>query len=818
MRSAEFRKRLFKGGTAASALIAFAQAVPAYAQEQTYSFDIPAQDLGSALRSFARVSRQQVTFDDRSVQGKRSPALRGSYTTARALSALLKGSGLAAERGRSGLFIVRPIARTSPGEGMSANDLGAYGTGDIDEIVVTAQKREERLIDVPVAITAISDRTLERTGADSFEDYLGMAPGVQFAGISGNRAITIRGITTAMYSANTQSTVDLLFDDAPSLNRYYSRFNTDFRLIDVERVEILRGPQGTLFGSGALAGAVRIVNRKPKADRYEASADASISSVDSGGTSHDLKAMVNLPLATDKLALRVVGYEVRDAGFVDNIVRNEKDVNFVRSYGGRAMLSFTPDDRLNLTAWAWHQRDRSGGDFATFLNPADGGKYQSGSVDPEDAEKARATLLNFTASYKFNRFDLVSSSSYMDRDGRINRDYTTFWQVRRQYFGDVTDYSTAKTEMFNQEVRLSSSTKSPFQWLIGAYYLDQDVDVNYLRTIAGFGAAKNYSSDIISSLRVKPSIREFAGFGEVNYTFLDQLTITAGARWFDNQLEFSSVRGGFEGGAPTPLSKAHEQAVTPRFALAYKPYDDLNIYLQAAKGYRTGQANFSSLADPVTGVFPPASYGPDSLWNYEIGLKTRLYGGKVQLNVAAFYIDWKKIQLTRRNSFTTYTDNAGNARSQGVEAELTITPVKGLTIGISPSYTDAKLTSVADQSTVQPGELPGSPKWSVSNYMQLARPLSPSVDAFVRLDHRYVGSKRFQLEAVPYKPAERSEAYNLINARAGIEVGRFGIDLFVDNLTNSSASLAPRIIGNGTFIGSYRLKPRTIGLALHLDL
>ncbi len=683
----------------------------------------------------------------------------------------------------------------------------------LDDIVVTARKRTERLQDVPIAITALTAETLQETGADRFEDYLALSPGVNFAGTYGNNAVTIRGISTALYSSNTQSTIEVLFDDLPSLNRYYSRFSSDMRLVDVERVEVLRGPQGTLFGSGALGGAIRIINAKPDAGRFSASAEAGLSSVKNGGTGHDLKAMVNIPIATDKLALRVVGYDIREAGFIDNIVRNEKNVNDIHSTGVRAALSYTPTDRLTLTGWVWHQRDRTGGDFAGFLNPANGGKYQSASVDPEDAADDKSTLYNLTAKYELGGMELLSSTSYVDRNSFSDRDYTTFWQQRRAYLGDVEDTVSADTRMFNQEVRLASSGDGPLRWLVGGYYLKQDVSVYFLRTMAGFGAAKKYTSDTISSLAVDASTREIAAFGEASYTLFDKLTLTAGARWFDNKLEFASERGGFEGGAPTPPRSSKESAVTPKFAIAFLPSRAINIYAQASKGYRTGQNNFVSLADPATGQFPPEAYGPDSLWNYEIGFKASLFDQKLRLNVAAFHIDWKNVQLTRRNSISTYTDNTGDARSRGVEVELTVAPTDGLTFGVSPAYTKARLVSVLPGATVQPGDLPGSPKWSVSDFIQASKRFGDEMEAFVRLDHRYVGSKRTQLEVVSYAPAGRTDAYHLVNLRIGATIRNYEANLFVDNLTNNDASLAPRILAS-TPDDTIRQRPRTIGALL----
>lgn len=684
----------------------------------------------------------------------------------------------------------------------------------LGEIIVTAQKRAESIQDVPVAISAIGETTLERTGADRFETYLALVPGVHYAGTNGQSAVSIRGVSTTLFSGSEQGTIEVLFDDMPSLNRYYSRFNSDLRLVDVERVEVLRGPQGTLFGSGSMGGAIRIINNKPELSDFAATVQAGVSSVKGGDDGYDLRAMVNLPLVEDQLALRVVGYSIREGGFVDNVVRGESDVNFTRSSGERAMLTYRPNDRLSLTASAWRQRDRTGGDFVTFLNPSAGGKYQSGSVDPEDATNGTTTLYNLTGEYDFGPVRLLSSSSYVRRNSFLDRDFTTFWQAPSQanFNGDVEDWVTSRTKTFHQEIRLTSDHAGPLQWVAGAYYLKQDVNVLFYRTIEGLGAAKNYPSDLLSRLAVDPSTKEVAVFGEASYKITDALTFTAGARWFENTMDFFSDRGGFLGGAPTPPRSTQESSVTPKFAIAYQVRPDLNLYFQAAKGYRTGQNNFVALPDANTGELPPEFYGPDSLWNYEIGFKSLWFDRRLKVNAAVFHIDWENIQLTRRGARTSWTDNAGNAVSRGFELEFEAAPTEWLTFGIAPAYTDAQIEEVLPGVPVVPGSpLPGAPEWAVTDFVEVRHWFDSNLEGFVRVDHRYVGEKDTFLKSRIDENTYRSEAYHLINVRAGLIFENYEINAYIENLANSDAALASRISAN-TFDGTIRQRPRTIGV------
>lgn len=789
---------------------------PAEATTQKSNFSIPAQDAGSALVQFGVQSGVSIAFTADTVRASRTRAVFGEFTSMEALGRMLEGSGLGFEPiGPSSVRILRQ--RAPRGDSRAAVAAGAEMLPPvvIEDVIVTAQKRKQNLQDVPVAVTVIDQFVLERTGSDRFETYLNFSPGVSFAGVHGNSSINIRGISTSLYSSNQQGTVEVLFDDQPSLNRYYARFNSDLRLVDIDQVEVLRGPQGTLFGSGALGGAVRVVSNKPDPTRASGDLQIGASATQGGDNGHEQKIMLNLPLVEDRLAVRLVGYSILEGGYIDNLARSERNVNDIRSVGARIMLAYRPNDRFSVNAWAWRQRDTTGGDAFGFLNPADGGSYQSGSIDPEDSAKGTATLYNITAEYDLGRARLISISSYATRFGLLDRDYTTFWQSPSQanFDGDVEDYVTSRTRMFSQELRLTSDRNSRLQWILGGFYLKQDVDVTFRRTIDGLGAAKGYPSDLLSLLTVQPLTKELAVFGEGSYAFSDRLTATVGARWFQNTLRFASDRTGFLEGVPTPLRRKTESSITPKFAISYEATENVRIYAQAAMGYRTGQNNFVALPDPVTGRYPPDSYGPDSLWNYEVGFKSMWFDRRFRLNVAAFHIDWRNMQLTRRFTVTTFTDNAGDAVSNGAEIELAAQPFGWLSFGMAPAYTDARLTSVQSGVPVQLGPLPGSARWTVSDFVQLAWRRTSGSEFFVRLDHRYVGAKEAGLEPARDPLAARSEPYNVIDLNVGIETPRFGVIAYVRNLANVDAATGPRELTN-TEVATTRVPPRTAGLRL----
>lgn len=776
-------------------------------------FAIPAQPAGEALLAFGLQSGVSIAFADGVVGGVRTPAVFGTYTLDEALRRLLDGGPLGYQfiGPASVRVFVKPAPRRKPEPSAAEPEPAPV----INPVIVTAQKRAQDLQEIPVSVTAVGQPVLERLGADRFETYLPLSPGVSFAGAAGNSTLTIRGVSTSLLASNQQGTVEVLFDDQPSLNRYYARFNSDLRLVDVDRVEVLRGPQGTLFGSGALGGAVRIISRRPSIDRFEASLAAGAEKTEGGGAGHSLKGVLNLPLAKDRLGLRLAAYAIRDAGFIDNPVRGGTHVNALRSTGLRASLAYRPSDRLSVNAWAWRQRDRMGGDAVALLDPKDGGPYQSASIDPEDAAKGATSLYNTTVDYDLGAARLTSITSYSTRRSLLDRDYTTFWRspAQAEHPGDVEDYVTSTARMFTQELRAASRDDGALQWLVGAFHLRQDVNVTFQRTIAGLGAAKGYPSDLLSRVTVDPSTRETAVFGEATWALTDRLKASAGARWFWNTLSFASDRSGYLAGVPTPARRKTERSVTPKFALTYAVGRDANLYVQAAKGYRTGQNNFTALADPLTGLLPPDSYGPDSLWNYEVGLKTMLLDRRLRLNAAAFYIDWRNIQLTRRFTITTFTHNAGDAVSQGAELELDAAPTDGLSFGLAAAYTDARLISVLPDVPVLPGPLPGAPKWTVSSYVQLRQRHGGGVQTFQRLDHRYVGAKDAGLEA-PINPlAERSQPYHQVDLHLGVETARYVLSAYVRNLLDGDAAIGPRELPD-TPPATTRQVPRTVGLEL----
>ena len=664
----------------------------------------------------------------------------------------------------------------------------------LDVVNVTAQKRAERLQDVPAAITAVTGAQIEKGGYDEFDDYARTVPGLSFVDRGpGKTKITLRGISSGVTMDN-QSPVGVYFDEMPVS---YPSFNPDLRLFDVDRIEVLRGPQGTLYGAGSMGGTIKVITRKPELNLFEGSVNGVYSSTRFGTDNWRLNAMVNVPLVTDKAALRAVVYKRDEGGFVDNVALGSTNVNRDRTeglrLGGRWVLS--PD--LELLATAFSQRTKLGGTQET--NPALGELKQERQVLESGIDNF--DQYNLTINYDLGWAKLLSSTSRFDRNPSSSRDISAFVLLGQP----ISLNNEYPSKRFSQEFRLTSPGNQQWDWIAGAFYIDQK-DPLIQHAPVGTPPTMSLLDSVIDRRESQKAL-----FGELSYRFTGQLKGTLGLRWFDVRQSFNlDSSGPIVGGHRTDAGEASETGVTPKLLLSYQLATTQLLYVQAAKGFRVGGTNNTLPVDPDTGQATPTQFKSDSLWSYEAGIKSELWDRRASLNASLFYIDWTGIQVNipRSDGFS-YIANAGKASSRGVELELAARLTENFQVAAAVSYTDARLAKDEPGLGGKNGDrVPAVPRVTASLMGRYETHLHTGLYGSLQADVQHVGNSYNAFNAAT---ADLQGAYTLTNLRAGLSTDQWDLSMFVENLTDERATL---FVDTG--LGDKRVnvnRPRTIGIS-----
>lgn len=708
--------------------------------------------------------------------------------------------GLAWHAGRC-LAQDAPVSQSAPGGGREAEQPPVLG-----EVIVTATKRRENVQNVPFAVVALDQQALTDRGAGSVEQALEYVPAVSFTSNGSNSGTyTIRGISTSSYVANAQSPVALYIDDIDILDPTYPKVTMNLRLFDVSRVEVLEGPQGTLFGSGSLGGAIRVITNEPDLRNYQAEARASVEDTRGGHAGYDLNAMINVPLVTDKLALRIVGYSQEDGGYIDNLRRRESDVNYAYTEGGRLELKWLPLEDLTVLGTVLAEDDTP---HDSAYSVYDNHSYTwDGAV--ANYNYSNTKIYSLKGVYEPGWGTVTSITTYADRRENAAGDFTADAAALLGIDAPspITDAGPSRT--FSQELRAASPQDRRFRWLIGGIYIDnhRTVDENVL--VPGSQAILGGTSDDISIADSLGRTREEAVFGDLSYDILPNLTLTVGARRSDNRLVTSQSIGGSAQIPSNTYDVATENATTPKYNLSYHFTPTIMAYVQAAKGYRIGQVN-TVRSDPISGQPIPAASAPDSLWNYELGEKSALLDHRLLINADVYYVDWQDIQLNELTlvSGINYIGNAGRANVKGVELEVEGRPAAGWDLGASLALTDAHLETVNPTVVATPGDrLPGSAPVSADLYVQYDYPLTDGSLLFARADGRYVGKE--------YSDLDNSTSltygnYAELNLRGGLKWSHYSLTAYVDNASDGSGKAGA--FDSLNFPVAIRQRPLTGGL------
>lgn len=726
------------------------------------------------------------------------------------------------------------------------------------EIVVTATRREERIQDVPLSISAFQQEELTEKGIVGFEGIARETPGVVLNRPTQNfNNFTARGIATNGYNANLQSSVAVYIDELP-VSTIGNTTVVDPNLFDVERVEFLRGPQGTLFGSGSLSGAMRILTKSPDLDDFDVSALVDLGLTGPDSLRQRYNVMVNIPVVTDKLAVRAVGFYRNEEGYLDNIGTGVRNSNTLIDWGGRVIALWKPSDRLSIKLLGSYEDSDPKDSSLTSPNL---GREKRISDQP-DRFTGKQTVINGTIEYEFDFAKLTSSSTYSDFDQRFYVDLAgTFppgsFPGAPIAFGLDAD---AYDKVFVQETRLASSLDGPLQFVIGGFYLHRRRDVDYFyRSSPEFIQARNYTGfegQYYQKLLTHQINEEIAGFGEITYRFSPKFWLTGGMRYGRISAQGFTEAGGYLATAAgfnyfdyallgfrdinftrTPYAaatgvKASGSKPSWKLSASFKPNETLTTYATFSTGFRApivnARAGSPSLVDPDDIIIP---YGAssDDLKSYEIGAKARFLDGLVTINAAAYLIDWSNIQAqaNRVSDSVQFATNIGAARSKGVELEMGIIPARDVFIGLNAAYNDSKITKLSPEEAAISGAVLGhrlsAPRLQGAIYLSYGFDLGDSTKGTFAVNAQYVGSYNSSFPNTPGNPNLRlstfgeTDEYVNTNLSLGLKRGSLSAQLYVENVFDDHSIV---YIHPEAFLVSRfgTLRPRTVGIRLGYGL
>lgn len=735
------------------------------------------------------------------------------------------------------------------------------------EIVVTATRKNEVLSKVPISVSAFSTETLDKRGVRDFADVIRQTPGIVFEQTNTTTNIAIRGINSSVGA----STTGIYIDDTPIQVRAlgYSGGNVYPVIFDLERIEVLRGPQGTLFGAGSQGGTIRFLTPQPDATKTSGRIRSEVATTENGGMSYELGGAIGVPLVPDTLAVRASAYYRRDGGWIDRVRFEDKqvidkDANRIDSLVGRVAVAWTPTPDLTITPSVVYQRIRNNDSPESWDNiqrdPAspnaafsdyDNGVFLNGNRVRENGND-RFVLPSLNIKYALGGADLIAIGSYFDRRQTFRADYTTFDQslftgITLPLFPDQAAFSDFVNTQKNWtgELRLqSNASDSPFTWVVGGFFQDaeqvsiQQVDDRFFYQFAPFLVGvlpPLVDGRLIYDQATRSKDRQYAVFGQVGYKPVDRVTLTLGLRYGRTEFSINSFAQGPVVGPPvTDVGGQKESPFTPKFGIDFQIDPRTLVYASVAKGFRPGGYN------PQVGVpcgaelgaigYPngrPTLYNSDQVWSYELGVKTRMAGGRVGLQGSVYQIDWTDIQqaVGLNSCGFQFTGNLGKARSRGFDLQFDAKITDQFSVQAEIGYTNAKFlqTFTGGPSAVVPlvtaGNHVASPPWTISLHGQYDIPLGEHT-GYIRSDYDYRSQQTDLTPGIDPRNGgadptlTNPPALNQWSARAGYRFNGVDVSVFVNNILGSAVWQGRRSRDNGaaTIYRSHVIRPRTFGL------
>ena len=799
------------------------------AAEARRRFDIPPKPYAEALIDLA--VQADISLLGSSACGPDGHAsLMGRYTLSEALTRLLAGGPCAWRIVDSKTVRITPLTPQPRIEGP--------GPPAVAELLVTARKRPERLDQLPAGVSVISGEQLFATGVADVRDTAGQLVGVLATNLGpGRDKLLMRGLSDGAFTGRARSTVSTYLDDAP-IN--YNAPDPDLRLVDVERVETMRGPQGALYGSGSLAGVYRIVTAKPDPERVAAGAEAIGADTRGGSASYVADGYLNAPFAGGKAALRLVGYYDNQGGYIDNLSLRLSNVDSTTRQGGRVALRLALSDRwtvdLSAVAQRLHSRDTQYVTVAVAGPASPAGEIVRGAPLPGDGPLGigGASRVNQVREASINDFaqgavsvhgdlagaDLAATTSYVQH--AYSSLYDATQQANLNLFADagvsLGIYSeAARIRRLVQDLVLTSKGSGDLSWLVGAYgsasteRTPSALDILPTTAVAAL-AARSRLVRVYDEER-RDHLSELAAYGEATWRFAPGWTLSAGARAFRSRLEVKAkIRGAPPAASRDVLETETFNGVSPKLSLQFEFMDGAMVYALYSEGFRPGGVNTTNFVGVSSAR---TTFQPDRLQNFELGAKGRFFDRRLVLRGAAFFDTWSNIQSDQyRLSGLSYTANVGDAHIRGLEAEAAYDWDFGLGVQANALYSAPKFVGVnPDFANTLGSGLPGAPRVSGGLLARYEHPLTQALKLRLVGEANYVGPARLTFDATL---SPRTDAVVNASILAELVGPRWSAGLFVNNPADSAGNTFA--YGNPFNFGQVRQvtpqRPRTIGLRL----
>lgn len=809
-------------------LVCLSGVVPAMAAEAMdtpRAMHIPAGSLANALDKLNDQSGLQIMYEPNLASGVTVPAVDGTLTARDALTKVLATTKLRAEHVNDHTVVIRLAQqtdapqkkRTNPEASRSREPALAQDSDALQEVLVTAQKREENIHSVPVPVTVVDSNALAQKGQVLLRDYYQTVPGLNMKpNIEGNTNLIIRGISASDFG---NPTVGVLIDDVPFGGSTGQQGNQvpDIDPADLARIEVLRGPQGTLYGVNSMGGIVKFVTTDPSTDAYSGRLEGALNTVKNGSDGgYNARGQANVPLS-ETFAVRVSGFVRQDPGYIDNPVLNRKDVNRADASGGRMSALWKPSDTVSLKLSALYQLTQADA-LSESIRREGLGDLEQNYLPGIGKEARRVQAYSATLNVKMGEASLTSVTGYNKTHYSGSLDATELFGpltldafgVEGTPFADVWD-----GDKVSQELRLNMPLAERLDLLLGGFYTDESS--HGVEAELAEDPANGAILGVLGQSTMPSSYREYAAFSDLTYRFTDQFDVQLGGRQshFVIYTDPVTTEGPLYGGTSTsPGARAKEDAFTYLATARYRPNEDLTAYLRLASGYRPGGPNPSC---DIVGF--QCEYSPDKTSSYELGLKGNFFDRRLLIDASLYYVDWKDIQIQLTSPapfFQSYESNGSGAKSEGVELAASLRPGYGLTIDSWVSFNNAVLTqSFPADSGVSglPGDrLPNSSRWSGNLSLREEFPMWNRTMGFVGASAAFVGDRQNAFAA----PGERQTlpSYTKLDLLAGIKYDSWTLNAYINNLTDERGILN-RGIGNNLFPDAYvYIVPRTAGVSV----